>query len=192
MPRCHRPGRRWQLFVPDLETRRLRQKKPTAQPRRFCRSDKAAISNITTAANGGLALLGGWYVYVTVPYVYVVPIVSVGRCSLRFNPALLSYAGPRECDGDTESCNSDKTIKDTMGDQGLAGMCDTAELWPTASRGQSWTAEGREAWASFALTCAWTGGGGETASPPCRWSAGQRYTHDPTGSHSPKAAEVAE
>ena len=130
MPRCHRPGRRWQLFVPDLETRRLRQKKPTAQPRRFCRSDKAAISNITTAANGGLALLGGWYVYVTVPYVYVVPIVSVGRCSLRFNPALLSYAGPRECDGDTESCNSDKTIKDTMGDQGLAGMCDTAELWP--------------------------------------------------------------
>ena len=118
----------------DLETGRVK-KSQTAHPAPlFCRSDVAAITDITTAANGGLALIGGWYVYVTVPYVYVAPIVSVGRCTLEFNP-LLSYGGPGECKGDnydneTKSCKSDKTIKDTMGDQGLAGMCDTAGLWP--------------------------------------------------------------
>ena len=146
----------------------------------------AKIKSITATANGGLALIGGWYVYVTLPYVYVAPIFSEGAssCSLELKP-LLSYGGPGECkqidklsgelreqiaaqveiqdaikgqiatwtnngpmslqimvamqaklhsllaktaeleeklarlyDNDEKTCNSDKTIKDTMGDQG--------------------------------------------------------------------------
>ena len=127
-----------------------RPKKSQTDPRRrFCRSDVAAIDGIVAAANGGLALIGGWYVYVTLPYVYVAPIVGVGSCAHEFSP-LLSYGGPSECDSSGTSCNSGKTIKDTMGDQGLAGMCDTAGLSGpsiTASHGQSWTAKGCEAWA---------------------------------------------
>ena len=81
----------------------------------------AKITSIMAAANGGLALIGGWYVYVTLPYVYVAPIFSEGAssCSLELKP-LLSYGGPGECNYDhgKETCDSDKTIEDTMGDQG--------------------------------------------------------------------------
>ena len=79
----------------------------------------AKIDDITAAANGGLALIGGWYVYVTLPYVYVAPIFSGGSCSLALNP-ILSYGGPGECNYDNgkKTCDSDKTIEDTMGDQG--------------------------------------------------------------------------
>ena len=118
--------------------------------------------------------------YVTVPYVYVAPIVSVGSCTLEFKP-LLSYGGPGECKGDNydnekKSCKSDKTIKDTMGDQGLAGMCDTAGLCPF-----------RHPWPelcglpkalrlrSLGLICTHVRlelGGRGAASSPCRWLAG--------------------
>ena len=79
----------------------------------------AKINSITATANGGLALIGGWYVYVTLPYVYVAPIISGGSCSLALNP-ILSYGGPGECNYDNsyKTCISGKTIEDTMGDQG--------------------------------------------------------------------------
>ena len=79
----------------------------------------AKIKSITATANGGLALIGGWYVYVTLPYVYVAPIFSEGAssCSLELKP-LLSYGGPGECNYVNETCISGKTIEDTMGDQG--------------------------------------------------------------------------
>ena len=148
-------------------------------PHCFCRSDLAAISSITTAANGGLALIGGWYVYMTVPYVYVAPIIELGSiCTLELKQ-LLSYGGPGECEGnnyddETKSCKSDKTIKDTMGDQGLAGMCDNAGLWAFRHPWPELACprlQGCEAWASFALTCAWRGGGRGSfvALPVARW-----------------------
>ena len=79
----------------------------------------AKIKNIMAAANGGLALIGGWYVYLTLPYVYVTPILSGGERS-----PILSYGGPGECNYDNEekTCVSDKTIEDTMGDQGRPCM----------------------------------------------------------------------
>ena len=100
----------------------------------------AEINSITAAANGGLALVGGWYVYVTLPYVYVAPIIELGgSCSLRLNP-ILSYGGPGECnyDNDKKTCDSDKTIEDTMGDQGralhvvLRGLSDRSHMRPMA------------------------------------------------------------
>ena len=162
--------------MPGLETRRPRQTH-SQTPRRFCRSDLAAISSITTAANGGLALIGGWYVYMTVPYVYVAPIIELGSiCTLELKQ-LLSYGGPGECEGnnydnETKSCKSDKTIKDTMGDQGLAGMCDTAGLWPFR---HPWPELACPRLRSLGLICThvrleWGGGG--AASSPCRWLAG--------------------
>ena len=83
----------------------------------------AKITSITAAASGGLALIGGWYVYVTLPFLYVAPIFSGGSCSLELNP-ILSYGGPGECnyDNDEKTCDSDMTIKDTMGDQGRPSM----------------------------------------------------------------------
>ena len=148
----------------------------------LCRSNVAEINKITAAADGGLALIGGWYVYLTLPYVYVAPILPGGSCPSK---PILSYGGPGECkqidklsgelreqiaaqveiqdaikgqiatwtnngpmslqimvamqaklhsllaktaeleeklarlyDNDEKTCNSDKTIKDTMGDQG--------------------------------------------------------------------------
>ena len=84
----------------------------------------AKINNITAAANGGLALIGGWYAYVTLPYLYVAPIFSgPGGCSLALKP-ILSYGGPDECnyDNDKETCDSEKTFEDTMGDQGQSCM----------------------------------------------------------------------
>ena len=70
--------------------------------------------------------------YVTLPYVYVEPIIEVGSCSLELDP-ILSYGGPGECnyDKDEKTCDSDKTIKDTMKDQGwpcmlACGACLTA------------------------------------------------------------------
>ena len=99
----------------------------------------AEINSITAAANGGLALVGGWYVYVTLPYVFVAPIIELGgfSCSLELNP-ILSYGGPGECnyDNDKTTCDSDKTIEDTMGDQGralhviLRGLSDRAHMRP--------------------------------------------------------------
>ena len=98
----------------------------------------AEINSITAAANGGLALVGGWYVYVTLPYVFVAPIIELGGgCSLRLNP-ILSYGGPGECnyDNDKKTCDSDKTIEDTMGDQGralhvvLRGLSDRSHMRP--------------------------------------------------------------
>ena len=53
----------------------------------------AEVNAITTAANGGLALIGGWYVYVTVPYLYVAPIIGLGGiCTLQLNQ-ILSFWG---------------------------------------------------------------------------------------------------
>ena len=79
----------------------------------------------TAAADGGLALVSGFYVYVTVPYVYVAPIIGLGSCSAEFN-AFLSYGGPSECNyvnsGEGKTCVSGKTMKDTMGDQGWHDM----------------------------------------------------------------------
>ena len=110
----------------------------------------AKIDDITAAANGGLALIGGWYVYVTLPYVYVAPIFSGGSCSLELKP-LLSYGGPGECnyDKDEKTCDSDKTIKDTMKDQGwpcmlARGACLTAPgyvLYGRSSPGVAWQTE---------------------------------------------------
>ena len=101
----------------------------------------AKINSITAAANGGLALIGGWYVYVTLPWVYVAPIFSGGSCSLELNP-ILSYGGPGECNYDhgKKTCDSDKTIEDTMGDQGrpclwYCGASDRSRI--TASHGRS-------------------------------------------------------
>ena len=61
--------------------------------------------------------------YVTLPYVYVAPIIGLGSCSAEFN-ALLSYGGPGECNYDNaeKTCDSGKTVKDTMKDQGWPGM----------------------------------------------------------------------
>ena len=97
-----------------------------------CRSDIEAIQRITDAAKAmdqyGFALVGGFYVYVTVPYVYVAPIVELelGSCLAQFEP-LLSYGGPDECEGAnyddvSKSCASSLTIRDTMGDQGWPGV----------------------------------------------------------------------
>ena len=90
----------------------------------------AEVNAITTAANGGLALIGGWYLYVTLPYLYVSPIIEIapelGICTLQFN-RILTFGGPDACkgsnyDNDEKTCDSDMTIKDTMGDQGRPGM----------------------------------------------------------------------
>ena len=87
----------------------------------------AEVNAITTAANGGLALIGGWYVYVTVPYLYVSPIIELDSiCTKQLNP-ILTFWWPDECEGsnydkDKKTCDSDMTIKDTMGDQGRPGM----------------------------------------------------------------------
>uniref|UniRef100_A0A7S0F1E8 Uncharacterized protein n=1 Tax=Phaeocystis antarctica TaxID=33657 RepID=A0A7S0F1E8_9EUKA len=89
----------------------------------YPQSDLDHINSIRTAANGGLALLGGWYVYVTLPYLYVRPIIELGECTVAFAP-ILSFGGAGECNWDNveKTCKSDKTIKDTMGDQGWPGM----------------------------------------------------------------------
>ena len=87
----------------------------------------AEVDAITTAANGGLALIGGWYVYVTVPYLYVAPFIELG-IGCTFQPIkILTFGGPDACkgsnyDNDEKTCDSDLTIKDTMGDQGWPGM----------------------------------------------------------------------
>ena len=76
----------------------------------------------------GFAIVGGFYVYVTVPWLYVVPIISTpAGCGVLFNE-LLWFGGPNECKGDNydnveKTCRSDLTITDTMGDQGWPGMC---------------------------------------------------------------------
>ena len=87
----------------------------------------------------GFAIVGGFYVYVTVPWLYVVPILpTLPGCvspwlrlstlhGVLINP-LLSFGGPGECEGDNydnmeNTCRSDLTITDTMGDQGWPGMC---------------------------------------------------------------------
>ena len=96
------------------------------------RSDTAAITTIinsaktTAAKDGGFALVGGFYVYVTVPYLYLKPIIGLGKCVAKFN-ALLSYGGPGECtganwDSENKTCASGMTLKDTMKDQGRPGM----------------------------------------------------------------------
>ena len=107
----------------DVEIWRPRQTHPQPPPTSLHRSDIDHINSITTAANGGLALIGGWYVYVTLPYLYVAPIIEVSICTLEFAP-ILSFGGPGECNYDNveQTCNSDKTIRDTMGDQGRPGM----------------------------------------------------------------------
>ena len=86
----------------------------------------------------------------TLPYVYVEPIIEVGSCSLELDP-ILSYGGPGECnyDKDEKTCDSDKTIKDTMKDQGwpcmlARGACLTAPgyvLYGRSSPGVAWQTE---------------------------------------------------
>ena len=76
----------------------------------------------------GFAIVGGFYVYVTVPWLNVVPIISTpAGCGVLFDP-LLWFGGPDECEGDNydnveKTCRSDLTITDTMGDQGWPGTC---------------------------------------------------------------------
>ena len=112
--------------MPALEAWRPRQTHP--QPPLLHRSDVASIKAITTAANGGLVAIGGWYVYVTLPYVYAAVIVELGipTCKSEFKP-MLSYGGPDECkganyDNSKKTCKSDKTQVDTMGNQGRPDM----------------------------------------------------------------------
>ena len=107
----------------DVEIWRPRQTRPQPPPTSLHRSDIDHINTITTAANGGLALIGGWYVYVTLPYLYVAPIIGLGVCTVEFAP-ILSFGGAGECNYDNveKTCKSDKTFKDTMGDQGWPGM----------------------------------------------------------------------
>ena len=107
----------------DVEIWRPCQTRPQPPPTCLHRSDLDHIKSITTAANGGLALIGGWYVYVTLPYLYVAPIIGLGECTVEFAP-ILSFGGAGECKYDNveKTCKSDKTIKDTMGDQGWPGM----------------------------------------------------------------------
>jgi len=109
--------------MPDVGIWRPRQTRPQPPPTSLHRSDIDHITSITTAANGGLAMVGGWYVYVTLPYLYVAPIIELGVCSLKL-PSFLSFGGPDECNYDDveKTCKSGKTIKDTMGDQGWPGM----------------------------------------------------------------------
>ena len=83
-------------------------------------------AKVTADTDGGLALVGGFYVYATVPFVAVVPIIELGGCSAKFQ-ALLSYGGPGECtganwDSENKTCASGMTLKDTMKDQGRPGM----------------------------------------------------------------------
>ena len=97
------------------------------------RSDKNAIIKITdsakeTAENDyGFAIVGGFYVYVTFPWMYVVPIVEFPLgCSAVFSP-FLELGGPNECTGANYddallTCRSPLTIEDTMGDQGWPGV----------------------------------------------------------------------
>ena len=82
-------------------------------------------AKVTADTDGGLALVGGFYVYATVPYVYVAPIIEQGSCSTDLN-ALFSYGGPGECTyvntTQGKTCDSGKTVKDTMKDQGWPSM----------------------------------------------------------------------
>ena len=70
----------------------------------------------------GFALVGGVYVYVTMPWFYVAPIIELGSCGVRLN-TLLEFGGPSACTGANyddakKTCKSSLTIEDTMGDQG--------------------------------------------------------------------------
>ena len=93
-------------------------------PSPLCRADITTIGDIMVAAEGGLALVGGYYFlpaafYVTVPYIKVEPIASLGgSCGVASDP-LLSYGGPGDCTVNNEgTCESEKTFYDTMGDKG--------------------------------------------------------------------------
>ena len=64
--------------------------------------------------------------YVTYPWMYVVPIVELLGCFAVFSP-LLELGGPKECTGANYddallTCRSPLTKEDTMGDQGCPGV----------------------------------------------------------------------
>eukprot|EP00964_Phaeocystis_antarctica_P061516 scaffold36782_cov66-Phaeocystis_antarctica.AAC.5 len=94
-------------------------------------SDLKDIEDIMQGDHGGKTLmLGGSYMYMTVPYLRVEPMVSNWVAYLTslepFEP-LLSFAGPADCkdsnyDAVNKTCKSDKTIKDTLLDQGWPGV----------------------------------------------------------------------
>lgn len=104
------------------------------------RSDVLAIKAITERATAqavtenqtlfGFALVGGFYLYATVPYVFVAPIIGLGSCNARLN-TLISYGGPSECTykdppgPEGKTCTSSMTLLDTMGDQGWPSMYST-------------------------------------------------------------------
>ena len=97
----------------------------------YTQSDLNDITDIMQGDHGGKALmLGGSYMYMTVPYLRVEPMVSNWVAYLTslepFEP-LLSFAGPADCkdsnyDAVNKTCKSDKTIKDTLLDQGWPGV----------------------------------------------------------------------
>ena len=89
-------------------------------------SDLKDIEDIMQGDHGGKTLmLGGSYMYMTVPYLRVEPMVSNWVASLAslepFDP-LLSYAGRADCNyvyvNANKTCMSNKTINDTLLDQG--------------------------------------------------------------------------
>ena len=104
------------------------------------RSDVSAVKAITGRATTqavtenqtlfGFALVGGFYLYATVPYVFVAPIIGLGSCTASLN-TLISYGGPSECTYDDppppegRTCTSNMTLLDTMGDQGWPSMYST-------------------------------------------------------------------
>ena len=96
------------------------------------RSDIAAIKAIMDSAKKtakhdyGFAIVGGFYVYVTMPWVYLAPVIELGpltsACFVKFDP-LVEFGGPSACTGANyddanKTCKSSLTIEDTMGDQG--------------------------------------------------------------------------
>ena len=105
-------------------------------------SDLKDIEDIMQGDHGGKTLmLGGSYMYMTVPYLRVEPMVSNWVASLAslepFDP-LLSYAGPDDCNyvyvTVNKTCMSNKTINDTLLDQGRGRRVMCGSLYLASAR----------------------------------------------------------
>ena len=151
------------------------------------RSDVSAIKAITGRATTqavtenqtlfGFALVGGFYLYATVPYVFVAPIIGLGSCTASLN-TLISYGGPSECTYDDppppegRTCTSNMTLLDTMGDQGWPSMYSTPSFLPSTQPGLPRGCQPRVALVSHCTstcTCG-LGRGGSVALWVPRWA----------------------
>ena len=91
---------------------------------------RSQINETLQSLNGGLALVGGFYFFATLPYLsitWAAQIKIAAKLSIVATDrnVIYEYGGAQECtganyDAANKTCKSPKTLKDTLGDQGWA------------------------------------------------------------------------